>query len=50
MVEDFLVMEDLLDLRVDKDQQALMTPWTSETNSGANAPSDIRYICSREYI
>ena len=50
MVEDLLVMEDPWTSWWTRTTRPLRTPWTSETNSGANSPSDIRYICSREYL
>ena len=43
-------MKDPLDLLVDKDHQALKDPWTSETHNNTDSPSNIRYICSREYF
>ena len=49
-MEDPLVMEDPWTSWWTRATRSLRTPWTSETNSSANSPSDIRYICSREYL
>ena len=50
IVEDLLVMEGPWTSWWTRTTRPSRTPWTSETNSSANSPSDLRYICSEECI
>ena len=50
LVEDLLVMDDPLDLLVDKDHWALRATWTSKAYNSTNSPGDAGYISFRKYL
>ena len=50
MVEDPMGMEDPWTSWWTRTTRSSRTPWTSETHNSADSPSNIGYICSREYF